>query len=359
VTTSTQETGALPISVGQLRGLGDFCLHTARDLKRFSALYRRGEQPRVEWDLRDVAVGHMSMASLTAFLATAYRLRQFTNQPPIARVTWNPRVFSFWEDIALFKIVEKLDLLTWPAELMGGFTSGVTNPNTRLLFFPRSHSPGPEDLERWKQWKDDTRQEVKEVILERCSALFDSSRKTRRLSHALTEQITIACAELVVNALLWGESAAFVGLQYTPMGMTVSVCDAGRGFLSSMNGKPGGPSVSRQEEAIAVASILNYRGFGLRRVIDTVVANGGRVVMWSNAAELLWKKPLWDDIGSWLLTQSPTQISVRDFMARIGSTLHKIPSSDDRQRGYLRVWHEGVRGSRISFEIPMERGSHE
>lgn len=79
-----------------------------------------GRPPRVAWDLRNVAPGHMSIAGLTAFLAVAYRMRQMTSAPQTTLVTWNPRVFAFWDDISLFRLSSEFDLLRWPDALLAG-----------------------------------------------------------------------------------------------------------------------------------------------------------------------------------------------------------------------------------------------
>jgi hypothetical protein len=321
-------------------------------------LYMEGVRPEVEWDLRNVEPSHMSMAGLTAFLSTAHRLRQFTDHAQPTRVAWNPEIFAFWDDISLFRISKQYDILKWPEGILDGYSIGQTNPNTELLVVPYENVPDRTvDIEYWKRWKDSVRQKFKDDLLLRCGRLFNRSRSTTEFPQELQDSVAVACAELVVNSLLWGQSTAFVGLQRSGTGITVAVCDSGVGFITSMYGQSKLRNVRSKEhvEALAIGAVINRREYGLRRVINTVIKNGGRVVMSSFDAEIHWKSSLWDRAKAGAGMIEDSSIDLDGLMTSIGSPVRSKPSLDDYANGYCRIWDYGLRGTRITFEIPLSR----
>lgn len=353
--TVTAPASKLPINVGPLTGLASFCLYTARGLKQFSDLYMEGERPEVEWDLRFIEPSHMSMAALTAFLSTAHRVRQFTDHAQPIRVVWNPQVFAFWEDITFFQIAKQYDLFRWQEGILGGYSSGDTNPNTELLVIPFENVPDRSvDLEQWKMWKDSVRQKFKDELILRCGRLFQPSRRSGEFPQKLRDHIAVACAELVVNSLLWGRSSAFVGLQRSGSGITVSVCDSGVGFISSLHGQPTKFKTLRSGnhvEALAIGAVVNKREYGLRRVISTVIEHGGWVSMSSFDTDIIWKERLWERAKAGAGTAEESSLNLRTLMSAIGTPVSSKPTHDEREDGYYRIWDHGLRGTRIAFEI--------
>jgi hypothetical protein len=103
----------LQIDVGGLRSVESLVVRTGRSLKEYSDLYRRGASPEVIWDLRGCLPKRMNMATVTAFLSVADRLREFSGRPQKARVQYNPKNFQFWDDIDFISIVHDLDLFKW------------------------------------------------------------------------------------------------------------------------------------------------------------------------------------------------------------------------------------------------------
>ncbi|MEA2206522.1 MAG: hypothetical protein QOE77_3298 [Blastocatellia bacterium] len=357
---ATAEKTILPINVGPLNGLGSLCFHAAKTLSHFSDLYREGHVPKVVWDLRNVQPRHMSMAGLTAFLATAYRLRKFTTNAPSVQVSWNPQVFSFWEDISLFRIVSEHDIFRWPDAVTGGSWFGDTNPNTELLMFEyKEHVPDRSDnLDYWKTWKDTVRQKFKDLLLLRCGRLFESTWRSIDFPEKLKDQVAVASAELVVNSILWGGSAAFVGLQRTSNGITVAVCDSGHGFFHSLYAQESSKQKVYPQnnlEALVIGSLINTREYGLRRVINTVIQNGGKVLMSSYDSELHWKEPLWMRIQQATIETEGRPVDLGMLTQTIGSPVTGSPTDEDRRDGFCRLWNYGLRGVRIAFEIPLRR----
>jgi hypothetical protein len=353
--TAVAEKAILPINVGPLNGVGSFCFYTAKSLHHFSELYREGHPPRVIWDLSNVEPRKMSMAGLTAFLATAYRLRKFTLNTPGARVRWNPLVFCFWKDISFLRIVSEHDIFSWPEVITSGNWLGETNPNTELMMFEYAeHVPSrDDDLEYWKAWKDQVRQDFKDLLLLKCGRLFESTKRSVEDPERVKDQVAIASAELVVNSILWGGAAAFVGLQRSPKGITVAVCDSGHGFHQSLSEQktskePVYPKNNLQ--ALVAGSLINTREYGLRRVINTVVKNGGRVLVSSFDAEIYWKELLWNQVTMRSIQPPVTLDALTDAL---GAPVQGRPTDNDLGEGYCRLWSQGLRGARVAFEIPF------
>lgn len=223
------------VPVGSLSGVPAIHSSMSRRLLDYSEHYRNGRRPIVVLDLSNVQPKKMSMAAITAFLSISDRLRDFTDAPIRVHVLWNPEVFSFWDDIGVFKISDERSLFAWKDGIVGGYISGKGNPNTQILCFPNNLPPEQafhaDDI---KHWKDSIRIDVKEKLLMQCGALFKSPKHGPPISIQLRDQVAVTCAELVVNAHLWGKSAAFVGLQRSKKGITVAVCDSGIGFYRSL-----------------------------------------------------------------------------------------------------------------------------
>jgi hypothetical protein len=357
----------LSINVGPLNGLGSLCLHTARQLKRFSRMYLSGNTPQVEWDLRQLEPRHINMSALTGFLAIAARMREVARHRQFARIQFNPRVFAFWDDIRFLQVVRDLDLFDWvPANIVGGYGAfaGRTNPNTRVLAFPKSaevpseslESTPEEDVER-NQWKDYTREQLTCELLVRCGAIFQVDHRASPTDKRFVAQIAKSAAELILNSHYWGRAAAFVGLQRSTVGVTVTVCDVGYGFLATLRKQRSRkqiPIPTNHIEALVLGSFLNREVYGLRAIIDEVIARGGWVSLSSYDAEIRWGE------GTWLAAKRFIGSTLTDHSAllalidQLGGVSTRVPGDAQRRRsGYLRTFADGLRGVRIAFELPL------
>lgn len=350
----------LSINVGPLNGLGSLCLHVAPQLQQYNRSLRKGLCPEVEWDLRQVSAGEMNMASLTAFLAVAERMRRFSGHATTARVDFKPRVFAFWKDIHFLQIARELDLLRWtPENIVGGFGElvGMTNPNTMILSFPEaSDAPSWDESNEWQNWKDSNRQQLTNELLARCGAIFDPPGNSRGTVSSMVEPISRTVAELALNARYWGKSAAFVGLQRSTAGISVAVCDVGQGFLSTINEQVERKGLAQPKthlEALLLGCFLNQKDFGLRPAIDRIVKKGGWVTVSSFDTEIRWSGELWG--RAVLLTEDPISDPAQ-LAQRLGGKVTQTPSSQtERSKGYWRTYPEGLRGVRIAFELPLPR----
>lgn len=360
MTTQNELHPRLSINVGPLNGIGSLCLHAARDLKHFNALYKSGTTPEVEWDLRQVESGRMSMAGLTAFLSIADRMRKFSGQAQDTLVQYKPRVFAFWDDIRFLKIAREFDLLRWvPEHIVGGYgaLSGSTNPNSMILAFREPDMvPLWEEREKWKCWKDSTRQQLTCDLLAKCGLIFDVDQKSWLSEKRFVEQVSTTVSELILNAHYWGRAAAFVGLQRSTVGVSVAVCDVGRGFLATLSEqceKEGLPRPQSHVEAIVLGSFLNHQEYGLRLAIHEVIDRRGWVTVSSYDSEIRWGQSLWgranqiigDDIRNW--------DSISTIVNELGSYVDRTPQNmEARRQGYWRRFPDGLRGVRIAFELP-------
>ncbi len=360
--TKLDDSGAIIIDVGTLSSLSALHRALAPALKNYNALFRKGERPSVVFDLTNVQPGRISMAALTALLSTADRLRPFSGTSAQVRLNWNPNVFGFFHDIGFFRLATERDLFDLPDELMGGYAVGKTNPNTQLLFFENRINSDITARYDLPELKDAVRQEVKEALLMMCGALFRSSRHSATLPVELRDQIAVTSAELVVNAQLWGNSNAYAGLQRSPRGITVCVCDSGVGFYSSLYRntpkKPPNTQLNGHLDSLLLGCVLNNEDFGLRRAIDMVTRFNGWVSTSSYSAEILWQSTLWKEwlavYGACCYTDQGIEQASRDFLNRYRIRRGEY---DSASHGYCKQWDTPLRGSRISFEIPLNSGN--
>lgn len=344
------------LNAGNLASISSFHHAIAGRLTEFNDQYRQGKRPRVRLNLTGIQPKKMSMPALTALLSIIDRLRDFSTSPVFVDVNWNPDIFGFWEDIGFFEIGRERDLFEWKEGIAHGYSYGNTNPNTKLLFFEmpdklRGISP------ELPKMKDEIRSEVKEKLLLLCGELFRPKRGARAIPNTLRDQVAVTSAELVVNAHLWGKANAVVGLQRTSRGITVCVSDSGEGFFNSLlkKTKPKYAHVPKSHlEAVALGCINNYEDFGLRRAIDMVVRFGGKVEVSSYAAEIAWQRILWD-FWTERVVHDPHDPSIflQHFEESCGRFLIDKLSLEARQVGYFRSWHTPMRGTRISFEMPI------
>ncbi len=351
----------LSINVGPLNGLGSLVHHASRELSTYTQLYLRGSHPEVEWDLRQVESGHMSMAALAAFLAIADRLRQFSGHSHEAKVLHKPRVFAFWDDVRFFRIAKEFDLLRWsPENIVGGYGDflGHTFGGSKILDFPK-----PTRIPNWDEgstrtaWKNESRERLTNDLLARCGSVFDPRRRLEGRKKELPGCVAKTTAELVLNSHSWGDSSAFVGLQRSPVGITVAACDSGRGLrttLAQQAGRISFPRFRDHLEAIILASFLRMQEYGLFKVIQDVVDLDGWVLVSSYDAEIVWGRELWNRAVELVNGDILQHKDIATLVAALGGPVSRTPQNRaERRKGYLRRFRHGLRGTRMSFELPL------
>lgn len=344
----------LVINVGPLSGLSSLCLNVGKGLHRYTELYRAGGAPQVDWDLRYLTQGKMSLAALASFLAIAERMRNFSGKPLRAHAHHNPRIFAFLDDIQFLKLVRDLDLFAWePESVVSDYRWFSTNPHTIILAFSQPmDAPDFQEGEAFIRWKDRERQQLTEALLERSGPIFGSL-QTR--SSGLMEQVVITTAELALNCHIWGRAPAFVALQRSTSGVTVSVCDAGRGFMATLTDQShrGAIRPKNHRDAILIASLLNHRDYGLRHAITQTVQAGGWVDMSSGNATMRWSAANWSAAVEVMGNEQPFKPEVLTRLVQVLDDRTATPSAT--RRGFSKVFDFPLRGVRVSFEASTGR----
>jgi hypothetical protein len=251
--------------------------------------------------------------------------------------------------------------LKWiPENIVGGFSewAGSTNPNTMILSFPEATDAPPwDETGEWQSWKDQNRQNLTMSLLAKCGAIFDQPGSSRRAEARMVEPIARTVAELVLNAQFWGQSSAFVGLQRSNSGrISVSVCDVGQGFLTTMTEQSQRKKLTPPKthfEAMLLGCFHNREDFGLRSAIDRIVRSRGWVTVSSYDTEIHWSGEFWQRAVT-LTEQNDSNPSI--LAKQLGGRVDKSPSTaTERMNGYWRKYATGLRGVRIAFELPQSQ----
>jgi hypothetical protein len=344
------------LQVGNLSSISSLHHAIGERLVEYNRIYLTGQRPAVSFDLTSIQPRKVSMSALTALLATMGRFREFSETPAGIELRWNPEVFGFLDDIGFFELGQELDLFCLQPGIQGGYTSKATNPSTQILYSKFEDAWSSDPREQAAQ-KDDIRNSVKESLLMLCGELFRPRRGTRAIPSTLRDQVLVTSAELVVNCHLWGRANAFIGLQRTSRGITVCVCDSGEGFLSSLRKKRkqklGAPT--SHLESLGLGCVVNNEDFGLRRAIDMVTRFDGRVEISSYSAEIVWRSPIWNYWVSVATDPSTRSLTLEEKFRQMRTEFAaKAAGPAQRQTGYCRDWPTPLRGSRVTFEIPIQ-----
>lgn len=345
----------LKISAGRLNSIPAVYQATVHKLSEFNDAWRKGNLPSIEWDLTEIRTGQINVAAASFFLAIAHRIRQYTGRSQSVRVEWHPKTFSFLEDINFFRVADEYDLFDWPYEI-GGYEDGLINPNTKILAYEKlSERPNLENRSDLSNWKKVHREYYRKNIIDKCEALFTSSDEFGRNSN-YPLVISRTCAEIAVNSLLWGESAAFIGLQRTRNMIFISVCDIGLGFKSSFIKKNEHVSFLKETEldpdivSLALGAVVNQNDFGIKRAISTIIELGGNISLSSGKGEIHWGRELWTRYLNGTENHGVYQ-GINELPKPVFKT-----DRDLKYNGYCRKWKDSIRGTRISFSIPL--GGH-
>lgn len=341
----------LKIKVGPLSSIASVYSSTVSKLEEFNNAWKLGALPIIEWDLSDIRTGHINVAAASFFLALAHRVRQFTNESQPIKIDWHPKTFSFLEDINFFQVANEYDLFDWPYEI-GGYDDGLINPNTKILAYDKlSSKPNLSIPDEVSEWKKSHRETYRRNIIDRCEALFLDNDHFNNKNLPLI--ISRTCAEMATNSLLWGESAAFLGLQRSRNMIFISVSDIGLGFKNSFISKNehieflSKTTIDKDIASLAIGSVINKNEFGIKRAITTVIELGGNITISSGKGEIHWGKTLW---LSYL--ENIEKESLYDAIESLPENINKS-DSDAKNHGFCRKWSASIRGTRVSFWIPL------
>lgn len=347
------------IDPGPLTSISAFYKWTVKPLHILSDLIREGNDVDIEWDLRSVEFKRINFAALATFLSTAYRVRSYVSNTPLLLLVWNPRILGFLYDISFISIVKEFDICNFQEGMIGGFESGTINPNTELIVFPYKDSPNYQlDATAWQSWKDDQRMQITKVLLKKTSKIFDSRSNKTGLPNNSKNLIATSTAELILNSILWGKSTAFVGMQRSGKRISIVVADSGQGFLRSLydnTSKSKGINISTHSDALVFASMTNNRDFGLKKVINMITENGGWVEMSSYSSEIRWSSPSWGAANKSFEEVLGNSLDMPGLIEKVFETPISNAKYEQKQKGYYRNWSRGIRGARISFELPLNQ----
>jgi len=344
------------INVGALRSPSAFYFSTRRGLEEFNNGWRNGLQPSVCWDVRQLSIGKVNVGAVAFFLSVAHRVRAFTGRKQKILIDWHPKQFSLLSDIGFFDLADEHDLFDWPFDI-GGFDTGKINPNTKILSFEKLYdSPDFSDNNAISEWKQAHREQYRSKIVNKCESLFFASNSS--LNRNLPLVMSRTCAELVTNSLLWGDSTSFISLQRTRTKIFINVCDIGRGFKFSLNQKkafdgldlPDG--LNNDLAAIGLGCVINENDFGLKRAISTVLELNGDITISSCNGEVHWAKPIWADFLSDI-----SNYDIRNALMNLSKQVMPFNvqnKSEYNINGFVRDLPSSIRGTRISFHIPLD-----
>lgn len=349
------------IRVGPLNSLSSLIYFLSKPLAELSQKYARGQSVRPIFDLRSVEPRRQNMAALTAFLSIAERLGKFTGDSVPVLFDWNPAVLGFWDDIKFLQLAENQAYLKFNEGLIGGYQTGTTNPNTRIIRYSLDEMDPMPDLRSGaplRAWKDRTRLILSNDISFTCENIFRPIGSRDQLNERVKNLITASAAELVLNSLMHGRAPAYLGVQRAPASISVAVCDCGDGFHRSLSRHPihsaaidGNPPSDAQ--ALLFGCLMNRSEMGLLRAITQITGGNqfdGMVLMSSYSAEIRWRRDLWERTLHALDTIVTTPAEV-DVSALLGPPIEGRPNQTTKQEGFYRSWEPGLRGTRISFEI--------
>jgi hypothetical protein len=345
------------INVGTLSSFNSLYRNTAPKLDWLRNKITHGEKPNIVWDFNYVQSRRMNMAALTAFLSVAYGVRKSYGKSIPIMMRWDPYVLRFLSDIGFFSVAEDLDILHWSPNLIGGMVHKKSNPNTKIIYF--NNIPDKDNFDSVSQmndWKEQSREElVVNEIYSRIDSLFVHENFYEEWNQHLVRLLSETIAELVVNALLHGQEIAFVGLQKSPKGVTVCVCDGGVGFLRSMlNNRPWLKQVGLNSniDALVNASLLNEKEIGLRKAIEGIILSDGYIILSSVDCEVRWEESNWT-MAKANFKNTGTHSSLQTAKHILGDENPNI-DFEEVKNGYYRNFRSKLKGTRITFEIPSK-----
>ena len=346
------------INVGTLSSFNSLYRNIAPKLDWVRNKVAHGEKPDIVWDFSYIQSRRISMSALTAFLSVAYGVRKSYGKSLPILIRWDPYILRFLSDIGFFEVAEDLDILHWQENLIGGMIQKKTNPNTKIIFF--DNIPNKIDFKNstvlLNDWTEKPREDlIINHLFDKIDSLLIHEDFHTEWNHNLVRVLSITISELIVNALLHGQEIAFVGLQKSPRGVTVCVCDGGIGFLKSMHENQlwtKDTGLNSNVDALVNACLMNTHEIGLRRAIEDIIQSDGHIILSSVDCELRWEEKNWyrgkekyDNNNFKSILQSAKQI-LGDENANI--------QFEEIEKGYYRNFKSKLKGTRITFEIPSK-----
>jgi hypothetical protein len=347
------------VNIGPLTSFNSLLYHIGPQFQKIRDAYLRGESPEIIFDFKNLGFQKgMSIAAITALLSSAKKLKDFLSFPIPAIINWDPVLLGFLADIGFFEYCDKFQIFEWlPKNIIGGYKSGKTNPNTKILYYADIHKiRSDEDLLRIGEIKAGLKQKISSNFLMRTSRLFEG------FDNTLEEIIGNTSLELIVNSLVHGEDTAWVGIQRSSKRITISICDSGIGFQKSLR-----RSYKNQnnlgnlnyEDSLFTGCLVQKNEHGLRLAISEVLNmeysdlsanNEGWVIISSFNTEIRWQKNNWKSA----LNYFDNHTGIPKIVEGLGSKLDNFIEREQIENGYWKKFDNYLLGTRITFEIVIK-----
>lgn len=349
------------IRVGPLNSINSLYVFLGPAMHEVRNQFIHGRFTDIKFDLRNLVYQRINISALSAFLSTSRKIREVTGKPIGLIFNWEPNIFAFLTDVGFFSISKKLDIFYWDERIVGGFKSGVTNPNTKIVYFSDHEAMKISDglnEQELISYKSKLKQRIIPNFVLRCAAILSD------FPPSLKNTVINSAIELIVNALVHGQDLAVVGLQRSSRRITVCVSDSGIGFRKSIS-KTFGENFANisHSQALLIGSLMQKSEHGLRLAIEEVLnfdsvmlprdllVNEGWVILSSYDAELRWQKFNWANAKQQFDSFSLNGAfpATENFL---GESVVKI-EQDSSSLGYWKNHQNTLVGTRVTFEIPL------
>ena len=348
------------INVGPLTSFNSLVYYLGPQLQKVRNDYILGKTPKIKFDFSDLKSDSINIGVLAALLANAKKLSDFIGYPIPIVMKWNPIVNGFLSDTNFITTASKLNIFEFPVETLGRFSHYRLNPNTKIIHFGDIKAIDSISPELIGIQKANHKQKIIGNLKLRTSEIFEGFDKNLE-SKKLESVVFNTTLELIVNSLMHAQDYAFVSLQRSTRGISISVCDAGIGFPKSLNKtypKDHFKNITHAQ-ALFIGSLIQKDIHGLRLAIsevlgydenDSIQENVGWVNISSFDSEIRWQKKNWGHALNYinnidLMTQLP------DLDIAIGKSLQGYVERDRIEDGYWRQYQSFLVGTRITFEI--------
>jgi hypothetical protein len=343
------------INVGPLTSFNSLVYYLGPQFYKIRNEYIQGKTPKFKFNFDVLKPNSISLPVLAALLANAKKLSDFIGYPVPVQMKWNPIVNAFLADTNFISIANKLRIFDFPLESLGRFPEYSLNPHTKIMYFgdvkPIDSLSGEElGIEKAKH-----KQKILGNLKLRCSNIFDG------FDEKLENIVFNTTLELIVNSLMHAQDYAFVAMQRSFKGISVSVCDGGIGFPKSLfKSYPYDHFKSlNHAQGLFIGSLIQRDIHGLRLAIDEVIGyeqldyekqNVGWVNISSFDSEIRWQKSNWEKALKYMSTVDLKK-NVPELKNALGEPLTGYVEREIIEQGYWRVYQNSLVGTRITFEI--------
>jgi hypothetical protein len=346
------------INVGTLSSTTGVYTTVGRSISILRAEVSKGSKPSIVWNFRDLTFGRIDLTALVSILTLAKGVRKFMGVPGTAVMDWNPQLVKQLLSLEFFRVAKQFDLFNWVPDVVGGSSPIGVHPNSKIIFFEKGTPRNILDFDSEDSlngWKEASRESIEHEIHRRLQGILWGANGSANVDDNTVRIITRTCAELAVNSLLHGNDNPIVGFQRIRGRIKVCVSDAGKGFLKGMNENQAWAKVvnlSNNSDAILNASLMKKHEIGLRLAIDSVVRQGGYVIISSGHTLFHWKAGLWETA---LLEFNHDQYheSLQTADEILGTPELDFIDAEKYQSGFYREFRDSLVGTRITFELPV------